>query len=373
MRSAFPPNETPGEPRADVSRVCGRAELAEAAARGQLEIVREVLGHGEDVDARAADGSTALMRAASTGQDAAVELLIANGADVNATHGEDRSTALMWAAGCGQAKVVELLVANGAEPNARHQDGSTAIMRAAGNGHLEIAKHLVAHHANVNARHSDGSTALMRAAGNGHLDIVRFLVAQGADVNTKREDGWTALMRAARSGHADTVKFLVEHGTKVHSVNSNQDSAITVAAKHGYQNILRLLVRQISGSATLTRRGSADGDRPEWFISPFEVTVTQFVEDGTIGGDFIATWLDAVVVLKLFVPNSSSTSFAEEVRMWHQLRHPNVIKLYGACDIGHYFFVCVNSLVKDPCSTISQSVHHKPVCRGGIYIMRRWA
>ncbi|EGZ12014.1 hypothetical protein PHYSODRAFT_390310, partial [Phytophthora sojae] len=35
-------------------------------------------------------------------------------------------------------------------------------------------------------------------------------------------------------------------------------------------------------------------------------------------------------------------SFGDEVRMWQQLRHPNVLKMYGACDAGHHllFFVC---------------------------------
>jgi len=32
-------------------------------------------------------------------------------------------------------------------------------------------------------------------------------------------------------------------------------------------------------------------------------------------------------------------SLTEEVTVWRHLRHPNVIKLDGACDVGHYFFV----------------------------------
>ncbi|EGZ12003.1 hypothetical protein PHYSODRAFT_391338, partial [Phytophthora sojae] len=35
-------------------------------------------------------------------------------------------------------------------------------------------------------------------------------------------------------------------------------------------------------------------------------------------------------------------TFDDEVRVWQQLRHPNVLKLYGACDVGLdlLFFVC---------------------------------
>jgi serine/threonine protein kinase len=32
-------------------------------------------------------------------------------------------------------------------------------------------------------------------------------------------------------------------------------------------------------------------------------------------------------------------SLTEEATVWRHLRHPNVIKLDGACDVGHYFFV----------------------------------
>ncbi|EGZ20941.1 hypothetical protein PHYSODRAFT_489196 [Phytophthora sojae] len=39
------------------------------------------------------------------------------------------------------------------------------------------------------------------------------------------------------------------------------------------------------------------------------------------------------VAVKLFIADASYHAvFEDEVRLWHQLRHPNVIKMYGACD-----------------------------------------
>ncbi|KAE9354777.1 hypothetical protein PR003_g3189 [Phytophthora rubi] len=70
--------------------------------------------------------------------------------------------------------------------------------------------------------------------------------------------------------------------------------------------------------------------------------LTLFHKNGSIGGDFLAKWLDSNVVVKLAIPDAASTSFQSEVRLWQQLRHPNVLKMYGACDAGSHlkFFVC---------------------------------
>ncbi|OWY99328.1 Serine/threonine protein kinase [Phytophthora megakarya] len=76
------------------------------------------------------------------------------------------------------------------------------------------------------------------------------------------------------------------------------------------------------------------------FVPAFDIKLQQFTGSENIGGEYRALWLDAEVVVKLFVPEASVTTFAHEVAVWHRLRHPNVIKLYGACDIGHNFFVC---------------------------------
>src|SRR5690348_17263257 len=59
----------------------GWTELMDAAAKGDLGKVRDLLAKGADVNARDQSGSTALMSAANA---AVAEALIAKGADVNA-------------------------------------------------------------------------------------------------------------------------------------------------------------------------------------------------------------------------------------------------------------------------------------------------
>ena len=56
-----------------------------------------------------AEGDTALMTAARTGNAAAVKALIVRGADVNASENWKGQTALMWAAAANNAAAIEAL------------------------------------------------------------------------------------------------------------------------------------------------------------------------------------------------------------------------------------------------------------------------
>ncbi|KAL4086200.1 hypothetical protein PRIC1_014331 [Phytophthora ramorum] len=78
------------------------------------------------------------------------------------------------------------------------------------------------------------------------------------------------------------------------------------------------------------------------FIPPSEVELGEICKPGNVGSDFRAKWLDADAVVKLFIPDASHSTFEREVRVWQQLRHPNVLKLYGVCQAASdvNFFVC---------------------------------
>ena len=106
--------------------------------------------------------------------------LIAQGADVNA---EDKSgwTPLTIAASKGQAGVIEVLLANGADVNrAKSKDGLTALMAAAAFGHTDSVTALIAGGANVNATNHAGITALQFAAQGGHTQVIELLRKAGA-------------------------------------------------------------------------------------------------------------------------------------------------------------------------------------------------
>ena len=70
--------------------------IHEAAARGNIEAVKQHLAAGTDVNAKDKYGRTPLHAAAVGGSKEVVELLIAKGADVNAKY-EECATSLDWA------------------------------------------------------------------------------------------------------------------------------------------------------------------------------------------------------------------------------------------------------------------------------------
>src|SRR4029434_2606327 len=73
------------------------------------------------------NGETTLMFAARNGNPAAIKLLVAGGADVNATEAIRSTTALMWAAEEGHPAAVKALVELGADVSAK--PGAAALPR----------------------------------------------------------------------------------------------------------------------------------------------------------------------------------------------------------------------------------------------------
>ena len=90
-------------------------DIYEAIKNSKLELVRELINHGSDIECRGhIDRSTPLMIAADYGQTLIAIELIKAGADVNAEDTSKR-TALMNAAGRGCLETFNLLIENGAD------------------------------------------------------------------------------------------------------------------------------------------------------------------------------------------------------------------------------------------------------------------
>lgn len=100
---------------------------------------------------------------------------------------------LHYACHFGYKDVAELLLKNGADINAKEETDSTVLHLASSNGHKDVAELLLMNGADINAKEESGWTALDCACRFGYKDIAEVLLLHGADVGAKNEDLRTPL------------------------------------------------------------------------------------------------------------------------------------------------------------------------------------
>jgi ankyrin repeat protein len=216
--------------------------LGDLVRQGKREsVLAAITSPDVDVNARAPDGSTALMWAVFNVDRELVGALLKAGAKADVTN-KYGATPLVEAIKVEDVELVRTLLDAGANVNSPNLDHQTALMLAVSMGSLEISKLLVERGADVNALESfRGQNALMWAAGGNQPEIVDLLLARGAkniDLRAKADDwarqmtsepraqfqsrqtgGLTALLYATRSGCLHCAQSLVKAGADVNKPN----------------------------------------------------------------------------------------------------------------------------------------------------------
>jgi uncharacterized protein len=229
-----------------------RCPLADAAEAGDWAKVRETLSQRADVDARQADGTTALHWAVHHDDLAAVKALLAAGAESSSTNNYG-ITPLSLACVNGNADVVRALLASGADPNTTLRGGETALMTAARTGRPGPVKALLERGAKVDATDRKGQTALMWAAADGHAAVVELLIKSGADTHARLKSGFTPMLFAAREGRIAVVHSLLRAGIDANEAIEtergggraavNGTGALLLAVENGHFELAMELVK----------------------------------------------------------------------------------------------------------------------------------
>ena len=166
-----------------------KSAVADAAMRGDVQVVRAVLTSGQDVNAPQGDGMTALHWAAERGHAELAALLLYAGANVEAVTRIGNYTPLHLASRAGSAAVATALLDAGADVAARTSNSDVApIHLASASGNTETIALLLDRGADVNAREGAwGQTPLIFAASLNRVRAIPLLIARGAEVDLASE------------------------------------------------------------------------------------------------------------------------------------------------------------------------------------------
>jgi ankyrin repeat protein len=260
-----------------VTGTASEPQVVTAVKAGDLAAVRALVQKQADVNAREADGTTALHWAVRAADQSALDLLVAAGADVNAAN-RYGVTPLSLAAKGRSAAIVAALLKAGADLKAAETtlpDGQTLLMHAARVGDVATLRALVGAGGDVNARETrTGTTAAMWAAAGNRAGAVRVLAEAGADLNVLSKmtayphtqngvllsgleegvtyvgqtvlprGGWSAAMFAAREGAADAARALADAGANLDLQDPEGTTALIVAVINGHYDVMSALLEK---------------------------------------------------------------------------------------------------------------------------------
>ena len=243
---------------------------------GHVDIVRTLVNHKANVNARTDSGDTPLTLAAKYKHDNVVDALLSDSGCLVDAKSQYGYTALHYSCRYGHVDIVRALVKHKANVNARidsgdtpltlaaeynrdnvvhallsvsqclvnakGQDGYTALHYSCRYGHVDIVRTLVKHKDNVNARTDSGDTPLTLATRNKHDNVVHSLLSDPQClVDAKGQDGYTALHYSCRYGHVDIVRSLVKHKANVNARTDSGDTSLTLAAINKHDNVVHAL------------------------------------------------------------------------------------------------------------------------------------
>lgn len=251
----------------------GKTLLINAISSGDDAVVQQLLQAGANVETECSGGITPLMYTVIHGQLKIAGVLLSRGAQVDTT--TSGWTALRKATDLGDWKMVQLLLENGAEIEARspkkftpnnrstattgesqatiHPDSSvdfdddygwTPLLRAADLGDEIMVRLLLDHGANIEARNPSAATALSCAAENQHLAVMDILLCRGADPNAEDDFGWRPLHRthAHRGGDNGPALRLLNAGVDINARCTKGKTVLHYSVERNNEPMVRLLL-----------------------------------------------------------------------------------------------------------------------------------
>ncbi|KLI53747.1 ankyrin [Brachyspira hyodysenteriae] len=242
----------------DQTYVDNDSPLKTASAKGYLELVKEFIKRGADVNFIGEGNIDALHSAVMSTNENSLKImkeLLEAGAEVDLEYGWEEPVPILFETigYVGESKCYldkfKMLAEYGADINYVDSYGYPLIRYAVKSGCLDIVKYLVEkgidpamkyelkeYYPNVNI------SLLASTLYNSDTEMAKYLIEQGADVNTPipSEDGYPLLLQAIDNGNTSLVKLLIENGADTTVVNKEKKTVFDIAREKGYDDIVAL-------------------------------------------------------------------------------------------------------------------------------------
>jgi len=257
-------------PRAVAPEILKPEDFLDAAARGDLARVRELIQTSSDLlEATDAAGWDALSYAAWDARHQVHEYLLQQGAEGNlfteaalgpwasflqrletnpigvaSRDTRQKATPLIWAVRTGNQAGCELLLSLGADVLVRDRYGNSVVHHAALMDQLELIDSLLFAGADVDGANNRGQTPLHLATEAGSFEACRLFLDRGASLDLPDDAGNTPLHIAAEQGNLELCEYFLFLGAPPSLGNKDGRTPQDLAAEQGYERIVRLLEAQ---------------------------------------------------------------------------------------------------------------------------------
>ncbi len=197
--------------RADAS-----GPLHSAAKSGQAAAIEKLLRDGAAIDTKDAEGQTPLLIAVAGNHTDAARVLIEAGANIN-TVALNKDTPWMLAGALGRAEILRLMIPKRPDFSLRNRYGGNALIPACERAHIEAIKVLLTTPIDVNHINNLGWTCLLEIVilGDGgprHQEAARLVLDAGADPNIADKDGVSPRAHALKRGQTEIARLISAKG-----------------------------------------------------------------------------------------------------------------------------------------------------------------
>ena len=216
----------------------GQTPLMYACRRGQIEVVRELIGLGASVNTTSSRGRTPLFEAILESQEDIVDLILTReDLDINAVQTkEDNRTALMLAARLDQTNIVASLLRHPKmEVNQQDSHGWTALSIAIYKASFNVVEHLLQEpKLDVNLALTNGYSPLILAAMANNSAMVSLLLQKDAVPST-------AILFAAEKSAVSVIQTMLNYSVGLDCLDDGGRGLFHHASKRGSLEVVRFL------------------------------------------------------------------------------------------------------------------------------------